>query len=540
MREQLAEFATDKSLASEEEQLKRWEVKPQYRGLRHFMSHNQDVRRPYSLQPLLALSQDPVSRKHGDKAVPIEEALRTSDVVALMDAASLTDSNETFPTDFSALLADLIDDLRTETPTIQDNVAFTVAQLDERILDKDKRRILGHAVRRAAVSEHMRWRLGPAKLHALTQYAENEELRALGRALIDDITADATNVRLPSREVPSLREGRELTQDAADLVVTLMQHVELPAQSQSAFGQWLLNRTIKFGRHSDQLPLSWLEDKLADHEGMLLPLIRDDYPRIIVNEYKKEQPEDLGLSILINRLNAVFTLFFEQGTQTRAKLWEYLKDFAALRQPRLVTLAFSTFAKWHGDTDVDAAHSVFTAMGARLVLHEEDVEAWPLDDEQALRDIFTDLTESLVSFDDDGIEHMVQLAKEWSKSTERAYSASKLYTVLGEVDSAEWTALSQDWAKRLFTDLPATCQQVLLLAANSKNASDELHTTLASTIALLRGPTPLDDHKIEALSRLLTTLDKSSLEASPFAEQLEQFVEDTANLVTQNPGDHLV
>ena len=84
------------------------------------MSYIQDVRRPYSLQPFLALSQDPVSRKHGDKAVPIEEALRTSDVAALLDAVGLTGSAAPFPPDFGAVLADLIDDLRTETPTIQD------------------------------------------------------------------------------------------------------------------------------------------------------------------------------------------------------------------------------------------------------------------------------------------------------------------------------------------------------------------------------------------------------------------------------------
>jgi hypothetical protein len=539
VREQLAEFSADKSLTSEEEQTKRWDVKPQHRGLRQFMSHIQDVRRPYSLLPLLALSQDPISRRHGDKAVPIEEALRTSDVVALLDAAGLTGSNAIFPPDFGALLADLIDDLRSETPTIQDNVAFTVAQLNERIPDKDKRRTLGLAVRRAADSEHLRWRLGPAKLHALTPYAEKEELRVLGRAMIDDITADPTNVRLPSREVPSLREGRDLTQAVADLVVNLMQQTDLPPQTQDAFGQWLLSRTVKIAQQSDQLPLSWLEDKLANHESILLPLIRDDYPRIIAEELSKEQPEALNLSIVTNRLDAVFTHFFEQGTQTRERLWEYLKDFAALRQPPLVALAFSKFAEWHDDADADATHSVFAAMVDRLISHEEDADAWPLDDEQDLRSIFADLTEACTSFDTYGTTQMVQLAKAWSKSSERAASASRLYAVLSKADPAQRTALGQDWAKRLFTDLPAACQQPLLLTANSKDAPNELHTSLASTIASLRGPKPLDDHKIEALSRLLSTLDKSRLSTSPFADQLGQFVDDIVKLVTQNPGDYL-
>lgn len=538
--EQLAEFAADKSLSSEEEKTKRWDVKPQHRGLRQFMSHIQDIRRPYSLQPLLALSQDPISRRHGDKAVPIEEALRTSDVVALLDAAGLTGSTGVFPPDFGALLADLIDGLRTETPTIQDNVAFTVSQFDDRIPENEKRRTLGLAVRRAADSDSLRWRLGPSKLHALTPYAENEELRALGRAVIEDITAEPTNVRLPSLEAPSLREGCDLTKSASDLVITLMQQANLPPQSQSAFGQWLLHRTVKITGQSDQLSLTWLEEKLAAHEEILLPLLREDYPEIIAEEFSKDDPESLNLATLTEHLDSIFTYFFDRGTQTRERLWKYLSDFAALPEPSFVALVFSKFADWHDYADANAAQSIFSNMCARLVHYEQDAESWPLDDERELRDTFTDLTEARGSFDDDSIAYLVQLAKEWSKpSRQAATSASRLYAVLENADPAQWTALSQDWAKRYFADLPTPCQQVLLVTVNSEDAPDEPRTALASTIAPLRGPKPFDDHKIEALSRLLSTLDESILEASPFLEQLEQFIDDTVNLAQQNSGDHL-
>ena len=77
-REELSAFAAETPVE------RRWDVTREHRGLRQFMSHIQDVRRPYSLQPFLALSQDPVSRRHGDKAVPIEEALRTSDVYCVV------------------------------------------------------------------------------------------------------------------------------------------------------------------------------------------------------------------------------------------------------------------------------------------------------------------------------------------------------------------------------------------------------------------------------------------------------------------------
>ncbi|MCA0974757.1 KAP family NTPase [Halomonas denitrificans] len=539
--EQLAEFSANHSSEGEEKQDGRWDVKPQHRGLRQFMSHIQDIRRPYSLQPLLTLSQDPVSRQHGDKAVPIEEALRTSDVVALLDAAGLTGSTGTFPPDFGALLADLIDDLRSETPTIQDNAAFTVAQLDERIPENDKRRILGLAVRRAANSESLRWRLGPSKLHALTLYAENEELRALGRTVIEDITAAPTNVRLPSLETPSLREGRDLTQSAADLVITLMQQATLPPQSQSAFGQWLVHRTVKITGQSDQLSLSWLEDKLAAHEDILLPLLHEDYPEIIAEEFSKEEPEALDLATVTERLDSLFTSFFDRGTQTRERLWKYLTDFAALSEPSLVALAFTKFADWHDYADASAAQSVFSTMGARLVHYEEDAKAWPLVDEQALRDIFTGRAEERESFDNDSIAYMVQLAKEWSQpSRQAATSASRLYAVLENADPAQWTALSQDWAKRFFADLPAACQQALLVTANSEDAPDEPRTTLASSIGPLRGSTLLDKHKIEAFSRLISMMDQAVLQASPFVEHVGQFIDDTVNLAQQSAGDPLV
>lgn len=538
VREQLATFATDKSAADEDKQA-RWDVRPQHRGLRQFMSYIQDVRRPYSLQPFLTLSQDPVSRRHGDKAVPIEEALRTSDVVALLDAVGLTGSSGTFPPDFGAMLADLIDDLRTETPTIQDNVAFTVAQIDQRIPDKDKRRVLGLAVRRAGDSDALRWRLGPSKLHDLAPYADSDELRALGRALIEDITADPANIRLPSKEQPSLREGRDLAQKAADLIVHVTQSADLPPQAQAAFGRWLLTRMVRIANQSTQIPLPWLEDKLAAHELILLPLIRDDYPRIIAEEFSREQPEALDLPAVTTRLDAVFDYFFKQGTQTRARLWGYLKDFAGLRQPPFVTLAFEKFAVWHEDAEAEAANPVFSAMAARLVRYEGDTNTWPLDDEDAVRDTFTDVAEARPSFDADAIGHMAGLAREWSKSAARATSAAKLYAVLEKAGPNEWTALGDEWAKRFFSDLPAACQQAILRVAGRENAPAALRKAIASTIVPLRGAKPLDNHQIEAFSRLFTALDRDVLQSSPFVEQVNQLIDDTANLVTQSPGDHL-
>src|SRR5690606_9950898 len=138
-----------------------------------------------------------------------------------------------------------------------------------------------------------------------------------------------------------------------------------------------------------------------------------------------------------------------------------LKDFASLRQPPLAALAFAKFARWRGDADVDAAESVFTALGARLLRHEDDAKKWPLGDEAASRDTFTDLAEALESFGADSIAHMVRLAQEWSKAPERANSASRLYSVLAEVNTEQWAVLNQEWAKRVFQDLPEECQQVL-------------------------------------------------------------------------------
>ena len=534
IREELTAFAADVPADG------RWDIKPQHRGLRQFMSHTQDIRRPYSLQPFLALSQDPVSRKHGDKAVPIEEALRTSDVAALLDAVGLTGSAVSIPPDFGALIADLIDDLRSETPTIQDNVAFTVAQLNQRIPEKDRRRILGLVIRRAGDSDALRWRVGPSQLRALAPHAENEELRALGRSLIEDIAGEETKVVLPSLERPSLREGLDLTNSAATLVLEVMEKTDLPPQAQHQFGQWLLHRTVRIAGQSNQVPFSWLEQQLSVHEDILLPLIRDEYPRIIVEEFSRDEPEPLDLAVVTERVSSVFGHFFEQGTQTRAKLWDYLKSLPALRQPQLVALAFSKFAQWHDDADAEAAHGVFAALGLRLVQNGEDADAWPLDDEEALRDTFAGLAEARESISTDGISHMVRLAQDWSVGYARSQSATRIYSVIAKASPEQWAVLNEQWAERLFSDLPEACQRVLLTAANQEDAPNELRSHVASGIAPLCGPIELNNHQIAAFTLLLHLLDEPTLHASPFVEQVTQFIDDTVILITQNPNDYIV
>ncbi len=536
--EELAVFA---DFPDEQPKEGRWEVKPQHRGLRQFMSYTQDVRRPYSLQPFLALSQDSVSRKHGDKAVPIEEALRTSDSIALLDAVGLTGSAEPLPSDFGTLLADLIDDLRTETPTIQDNVAFTVAQLDQRIPEKDKRRILGFVIRRAGDSEDLRWRVGPSKLQTLASYAEKEELQVLGRSLIEDIASDETKVLLPSLERPNLREGRNLTETTASMILEIMEKTELLPLTSQQLADWLLDRAVKISGQSDQIPLTWLEEKLLAHENIVLPMIRNDYPRIIAEELSREQPEQLDLAVITDRVGRVFDYFFEQGAQTRVKLWDYLKSFASLRQSSLVALASSKFAQWRDDVDEGPADEIFEVLGTRLIKNEEDADTWPLDnEEETLRDIFVDLAEALEPFSDNGVSNMVRLAQDWSNTPVRSGSAARIYSVIEEVDPDQWATLNTQWTGRLFADLPEACQKVLIAAANQEDASEELRMELASSIASLRGPIEFDNHKIASLSRILHLLDKSLLHASPFAEQIEEFINDTISLITQSPDSSAI
>ena len=533
VREELAAFAVDDTVEG------RWEVKPQHRGLRQFMSHIQDVRRPYSLQPFLALSQDPVSRKHGDKAVPIEEALRTSDLTALLDATGLTGSTNQLSSEIGALVADLIDDLRAETPTIQDNAAFTVAQISQRIPENERRRILGFVVRRSGHSDSLRWRVGPSKLSEIKACGDNEELRALGRALIEDIAADTSKALLSTLQRPSLRELRELTAAAATLALELMEEVALPPQAQQRFGQWLLHRTLKIQGQSEQLPLSWLEEQLSSRGDILLPLIEDSYPLLVQEEFQKEEPESLDLSIIRDRVDTVFSRLFEQGAESRAALWDYLANFAALREPSLAEVAFPAFAQRYADADEASTQKVFNALAARLVQYEDAADTWPLTDEEALRNTIVDVAEACESFSTTGVEHMVRLAQEWSKSAERSQSAAQLYSVVADVDSEQSGTLSQAWAKRLFSDLPEPCQLALLVGASEEDAPDSLRTQVASAISSVRGANELTEHQIDAMSRLLSTLDTSTLLESPFNEQLTQYVDELVNQISQNPGDFI-
>lgn len=508
IREDLAVFAVEQL----EEGKGRWEVKPQHRGLRQFMSYTQDVRRPYSIQPFLALSQDPVSRKHGDKAVPVEEALRTSDSVALLEAVGLSGSTSMFPHDFGTLLTDLIDDLSAETPTIQDNVAFTVAQLDRRIPEKDKRRILGFVMRRAGDSETLRWRVGTSKLQNLLPYAEKEDLQALGCLLVDDIAEEETKVLLSSLESPSLRDGKDLAASSATIVLEIMnQKVNLPQESWNQFRRWLLHRTIRIAGKSEQMPLSWLENKLSDYEDVVLSIIRDEYPRIVAEELSQEQQQFLSLIPITDRVGKVFDHLFEQGAQTRVKLWNYLKDFAGLRQPSLVALAFSRFTRWHSDVDINSANDIFAALGARLIKNEEDADMWSLDNEETLRGIFVELAETLRSFSKEGVSNMVWLAQNWSKTSvrSRSKSAARIYSVIKRGNFEQLKTLSFQWVERFNTDLPEACREVLIETVIQGDVPEELRTELLSKFASLRGLTELDDHNARELLRLWPLLHKS-------------------------------
>jgi hypothetical protein len=96
------------------------DVKPVHRPLRQYISSLQGLRWPPSLQPLLLLAQDPVTRRLGDRARPVYEAFVSGDTRGVLAALGHGADRDVLSGEEIDLLRDMEEGLVSEVPERRD------------------------------------------------------------------------------------------------------------------------------------------------------------------------------------------------------------------------------------------------------------------------------------------------------------------------------------------------------------------------------------------------------------------------------------
>ncbi|MFZ5957223.1 KAP family P-loop NTPase fold protein [Pseudomonas knackmussii] len=311
------------------------------RELRQFLASLVGVRWPDSLQSLLLLSEDPISRKFGAGASALHGLLMSGDTKGVIELLSPRVDKVVLSEDQAHLLHLMISDLHLETLSRRHNAMRVIANLLDYLPERTQRLILGPLCTELAGSVELRSMVGLPKIGSVMETANSQEQRQIAVELIEDLltTNHQFEFRRETMQSPSLSEAKEMVLQASAIVLKVRQEHGLPDKQDRALIEWLKVRDLNTGTTPYHFGFGQLEEWLKNYEGMLISMLGNDYAALLAAEVEAGRGADIDLEVASRRIDGMFADLAQAGEQSRAALWPLVRQYLALPAAELKACA---------------------------------------------------------------------------------------------------------------------------------------------------------------------------------------------------------
>lgn len=492
------------------------DVKPEYRALRQYVSSLQGLRWPPSLQPLLLLAQDPVTRRLGDRALPVYDAFVSGDHRGVLQALGHDADGDSLTDEEMNLLGDMDEQLVNDTEVRQNNAGAVMSALADRFPEDRAGQFLGRLARRLADSPELRWRVGLQRMRNLLGRFRPDDRRELASLLSADLLKpqDDVDFRLTSGETPSLDEAMGMADTACMAVLEVWEDDGLPEHARARLLDWLETRRVALGGEEDAFPFSQLEAWMEGREELLLLALGSRYTTMLVSELEGNRTEDLDLDKSARRSRVVFENLRDSGEESRALLWEQAARFAAVRAKEAVALAWQTMTAQPGAADPAAASRFLERLVERLVKDLDDEGEWALDWREGSVALVEMVETHRGRIKGEAGHSLARLAERWGRAGSPedilAYLALRLMPPVRVFDAEVFEEVVQDWSEGLLSGLQDPCR--VWLAENFVDGLTEAsRASVVQGIAFVSQSTEVTDEQGRRYRHFMGAFDEPGL-----------------------------
>ena len=514
-------------------------MRPEYYSLRQYISSIQGIRLPTSLQPLLLLAQDPITRKYRDGANEIYNAFISGDHVGLLQRIGRGNDDLNISLDDIQLLRQFSDDLINEPQIRRDNAAVCLASIFNRLPQATAHLLVVPVARELVKSLDLRSRLGVDSIFALLKVVKQEDRFAVISSLMDDILDNSKDIQLRNQNNQNFSvtdAGQVIYKCCKYFLDTRNQEGKFGNKDDERFLSWLLHRNFKIAGESKMLPDTWFIEQFETHKSHLLPSLREKYSAYVIGLFSDDKKlDEQTVSKAIQHCKDIFSVLLEEGEESRTTLWSQLCDLGKVRNKNACEMAWD-FAKSNINNiqSKEQFSNCITACITRLKQTLLSDMSWKdFDDrlgwkflhrafEERYRDIADDIVQALVaivteSFNQGEIEeilsiaavllenqspHILNLIKPWIE---------KIATINIDISYSLWVATN-------YLSLPQDLQTSFIDQCNSlvsshKNEESNYYREIALRLAdISLGDTQVASH-FNSLCSQLTSIQSSSWNA---------------------------
>lgn len=355
-------------------------VRREHGTLRQYLASIEGLRRPKSLQPLLCLAVDPISRNFGDGAPDIFNALVSGDVQGILETLGRALDTEPLTETQAALLRELVERAMEDTELRRTNTARVVAELAPRIRGNARRHLLTSLVRQMVALKEVRQQVGPATaLDVIADVTDTDQREVAGEFISDLMKKGIVDWKKGGGSAPNIDELSEVVQAAVTLGVTVWRDHGLDARHKQILRTWLLDRTIESAEGSIQLPFSYLNALVGENTTPLLPELNPDYVEQAIEVLQSETETISDPASTFARLESEFARLAVLGQEERSVLWQLLTRLVSVKGRDATALAWRA-AGVHKDLATPTqAMEFLAAFSARLEKDLSEGDDWLVD-----------------------------------------------------------------------------------------------------------------------------------------------------------------
>lgn len=497
------------------------DVVSEYRKLRQYLSSIQDLRWPKRLQPLLRLSEDPITRQYGDRAAAIHDALVSGDIRGVLEGFGRELDNNALSQEDITLLEGLTDTLSQETEARRINASRVLASLVERIPADRSRGLLTPLVRQMVNLRPVRINVGPKAAHAILQHATKDDRREVAERFIEDLLhGDALDWQNAGGGTINLQEGIQLVHEALELALDVRGISGLPTSADEKLLDWLLSRTIQVGDKSHTLPFVKLESLVDQHSAHLLMDLDSDYSDQAIAAFQTEPATLTVQEETLHRVTSIFDQLAENGQEDRQVMWDQLTRLISVQPGDAVEQAWKAAEKHSGLANGNQACAFLIAFAGRLKKEMDDAENWSLDWSTGAR-LFNDfLTQWQTDIDADTGAAIEPLISAWALTQDCDEHAIRALNLLQENIKPAWDAAV---ASIIQSELEETPVKICSYMGHQAASFTDSHATnlVAQMDAFIDQAQP-DEAAAERYREFLYVIPQETWAMAPWASHLER------------------
>ncbi|WP_449104360.1 KAP family P-loop NTPase fold protein [Pseudomonas veronii] len=463
------------------------------RDLRQFLASLVGVRWPDSLQSLLLLSEDPISRKFGAGASALYGLLMSGDSKGVIEQLSPRADKVVLSEDQAHLLHQMISDLHLETLSRRHNAMRVVANLLEHLPERTRHLILGALCTELAGSIDLRSMVGLPKISAILEDANSLEQRQIAVELIEDLLTSnhKFEFNLETLQSPSFGEAKEMVLQACSIVLRVRQEHGLPPKQDRALIEWLKVRDVNFGTTPYHFSFSQLEEWLLSHEEMLLGMLGADYGSLLAAEVEAGRGTDINLAVAARRVDSLFAGLAQAGEESRAVLWRLVSQYLPLPSSELQGCALTVLEQSQKLAGTQPLSDCLIGVADLLISNPEPKTnydrgySWLL---HVASSRFEDLTDKAKS-------KLADLAANLATVESYEKDAVALFEGVIRRDEALVASVSAQWLQTLADSLPLVCCAALfrIYAQLPEAARSKIAAYFDSGFTLASPPDSFDD-----------------------------------------------